>query len=165
VSGIEVTILEQPVEVTVQESGEIALNITNVETVVEVSTTGPQGPKGDKGDRGYAGTQPVFSRAGVLETQVGQGRFYVERAGTITTVRASVGTPSAGSPVIVDVHKNGTTIFTDPQTRPTISAGGYTATSTPAVVALAAGDFLTVDIDAVGSTQPGADLTVSVTIE
>lgn len=153
-----------PITVEIIESP-VGVDLTGNVIEVVTSTTGPQGAKGDKGDRGYTGTQPTFSRAGDLEVLVGQGRFYIERAGTISVVRASVGTPPRGGSVIVDVNRNGTSIFTNQATRPTIAAGAYTATGTPAVVALRAGDFLTVDVDAVGITNPGADITVSVTIE
>jgi len=125
---------------------------------ITASTSGPQG------SRGPAGTQPTFQRAGQLVTLTGTSRFYVEDAATISVVRASVGTAPTGSPILVDVNRNGTTIFTNQANRPTIAAGTHTDTATPAVTALVAGDYLTVDIDGVGSTNPGADLTVSVTL-
>jgi hypothetical protein len=83
---------------------------------------------------------------------------------TITSVRASVGTAPTGASVIVDVHLNGTTIFTTQGNRPTISPGAFTSGSaTPDVTSVAAGDYLTIDIDQVGSTVAGAYLTVQVT--
>lgn len=122
------------------------------------AVTGPQGV------RGPLGTQPLFQRAGQLVTLTGASRFYVEDAAAIGTVRASVGTAPTGAPVVVDVNKNGVTIFTNQAHRPSIAAGAHTATATPDVTALVAGDYLTVDIDGVGSTTPGADLTVSVVL-
>lgn len=139
-------------------------------TPATVEVTGPTtatvtwGGAGPQGARGPVGTTPVFQRAGQLVTLTGTSRFYVEDVASISSVRASVGTAPTGAAVIVDVNKNGTTIFTNQANRPTIAAGGHTATATPAVTALAAGDYLTVDIDGVGSTNPGADLTVSVTL-
>jgi hypothetical protein len=73
-------------------------------------------------------------------------------------VSASLGVASAGASEIFDVNKNGTTVFTTQANRPTILAGAYTtATETvPDVVAMAAGDYLTVDRDQVGSSVAGA---------
>jgi hypothetical protein len=105
-----------------------------------------------------------FSYTGVLTVYTGTARLYNDsgRTLTISSVRASVGTAPTGASVIVDVNKNGTTIFTTQSARPTIAASGFTATGTPAVTTWAAGDYLTVDIDQIGSTVAGADLTVTV---
>ena len=71
--------------------------------------------------------------------------------------------PPTGANIIVDVHKNGTTIFTTQGKRPEIAAGGYTDESdTPDVTALTKTDYLTMDVDQVGSTITGQDLTVHV---
>lgn len=135
------------------------ITVTSPTTATITSaTSGPQGA------RGPVGTTPVFQRAGQLVTLTGTSRFYVEDNTSISKVRISVGTAPTGSSITVDVNKNGTTIFTNQANRPTIAAGNHTATATPSVTALAAGDYLTVDIDSVGSTTPGADLTVSVTL-
>lgn len=90
-------------------------------------------------------------------------RFYVPQDGTIVAVHASVGTAPATNPVIVDVNKNGTTIHTDQGTRATIAAATNAGVSTTAAVsALVAGDYLTVDVDAIGSGTAGADLVVRI---
>lgn len=105
-----------------------------------------------------------YSYTGNVTTVTGTFRLYAERAMTITAVRASVGTAPTGSSLIVDVNKNGTTIFTTQSNRPTITAGTNTATAAAINVAsMAIGDYLTIDIDQVGSTTPGANLTVTVT--
>ena len=137
---------------------EIIVTSPTTATIV-AATRGPQGAQGP------AGTQPVFFRSGNIDTQTGASRFYIENAGTLATVRASVGVPATGAPIIVDVLKNGTSVFTDPSHRPTIPAGENTATAAPDVTEVDAGDFLTVNIDQVGSINAGADLTVSVTIQ
>lgn len=145
------------------------VNITSP-TPATVEVTGPTSATvtwagaGPQGAQGPAGTQPVFFRSGTLDVQAGASRFYVETTGTIATVRAAVGTAPTGSGITVDVKKNGATIFTNQAARPTIAAGTNTATATPNVTALSAGDYLTVDIVGVGTTNPGADLTVSVRI-
>jgi hypothetical protein len=62
----------------------------------------------------------------------------------------------------VDVNKNGTTIFTTQANRPTIAIGANTALGTPDITALAQNDYLTFDVDQIGSTVAGANLTVQV---
>jgi len=82
---------------------------------------------------------------------------------TITKVKLVVKTAPTGQAIIVDVNKNGTTIFTTQANRPQIAAGNTTGDSgTPDVTALAETDKLTIDIDQVGSGTSGADLTVEV---
>lgn len=82
---------------------------------------------------------------------------------TIAKVKICVKTAPTGAALIVDVNKNGTTIFTTQGGRPSIAAGDLTDDSdTPDVTALAETDKITIDIDQVGSTIAGADLTVEV---
>jgi hypothetical protein len=101
----------------------------------------------------------------VLAVGTGAQRFYAPYACTIVQVRASVVTAPTGASLIVDVNKNGVTIFGTQSARPTIAASSLTAVSgTPTVTTLAAGDYLTVDIDQIGSTVAGGYLTVTVTV-
>lgn len=107
-----------------------------------------------------------FSRAGTLAVAVGTHRLYNDSGATLTikAVRASVGTAptGAGSSVTIDVNINGTTsIFT---TRPTIAAGSNTSgkVTTFSTTTISDGSYFTVDIDTVGSTTPGSDLTVQI---
>jgi hypothetical protein len=82
---------------------------------------------------------------------------------TIVKAKVVVKTAPTGATLIVDVNKAGTTIFTTQANRPTIAIGATQADSgTPDVTSLAEGDKLTIDIDQVGSTIAGADLTVEV---
>jgi hypothetical protein len=82
---------------------------------------------------------------------------------TIVKVKICVKTAPTGAALIVDVNKDGTTIFTTQGGRPSIAAGDTQDDSdTPDVTALAEGDKLTIDVDQVGSTIAGADLTVEV---
>jgi hypothetical protein len=109
----------------------------------------------------------VFSYTGALIVTGGTHRLYIEETCTIVGVRASVGVAPTGSSVIVDVNKNGTTIFTTQGNRPTIAASGFTSgkITNMNVTSLAAGDYITVDIDQIGSTVAGSDLTVQVILE
>lgn len=110
----------------------------------------------------YTNIEPLaFSRAGVLTVGAGSHRIYVEGNYTIETVRASVGTASAGSDIIIDVNVNGTTIYSTQGNRPTITAGTNTATgSTRSTNTVTTGQYITIDIDQIGSTTAGSDLTV-----
>ncbi len=106
-----------------------------------------------------------FSKGGDLSTGTGPFRWYNDTgvALTIVKVRASVGTPSSGTDIIVDVNNNGTTIFSGGTDRPQITAGANTDTTTGmSDTTLADGEYLTVDIDQVGSGTHGSDLTVQV---
>lgn len=104
-----------------------------------------------------------FSMGGVLTVQTGKGRIYFRDACVIETVTLGINTAPTGSTVIVDVNKNGTTIFTTQSGRPAIAISAFTANSgTPDITAIAAGDYISADIDQIGSTIAGSDLTVSV---
>ena len=109
-----------------------------------------------------------YSYSGTLATATGDYRLYNDTGRTLTlyAVRASVGVAPTGASVIVDVNKNGTTIFTTQSNRPTIAASTNTDTADAIdVTTWAAGDYLTVDVDQVGSTIAGSDLTVTVVAE
>lgn len=102
-----------------------------------------------------------FSRSGAIAVSAGSMRYYVPYACTLQSVKASLGVAPVGASVIVDVNKNGTTVFTTQANRPTITAGANASgVQTPDVTTLVAGDYLTIDVDQVGSTTPGTDLSV-----
>lgn len=105
----------------------------------------------------------VFTVPGTLTTGVGKARFYIPGPITLSNVRASVSTAPTGSDIIVDVNLNGITVFTTQANRPKIFSGEVTCpTATPNMTELIAGDYLSVDIDAVGSIFAGSDLTVQI---
>lgn len=107
-----------------------------------------------------------FSVAGDVATGAGSHRWYAEEALTIVSVRASVGTAPTGAALIVDVNKNGTTVFTTQANRPQIAAGTNTDLADAIdVTSLALGDFLTVDVDQIGSGTAGANLTVTIVLQ
>lgn len=85
---------------------------------------------------------------------------------TVKKVYIIVATAPTGASIIVDVHKNGTTIFTNQANRPTIAASGTTGSTTTIDVPIwADGDYFTFDIDQVGSTIAGQNLTIAVLTE
>jgi hypothetical protein len=102
-----------------------------------------------------------LSRPGTLAVGAGVARFPLPYPATIVSVQTAVGTAPTGASLIVDVNKNGTTIFSTQGNRPTIAAAGFlSGTATPNTTAMTAGDYFTIDVDQVGSTIAGADLTV-----
>lgn len=105
----------------------------------------------------------TFSVTGAVTVATGKSRIYLEGSYTIETVRAAVNTAPTGAALIVDVNKNGTTIYTTQTARPQIAVGANSATgNSPAVTTFAAGDYITVDVDQIGSTVAGSDLAVTI---
>lgn len=105
----------------------------------------------------------TFSAVGTLVVGTGKSRIYLEGNYTVETVRIAVNTAPTGSTVLVDVNKNGTTLYTTQANRPSIAISGFSATSnSPDVTTFVAGDYLTADVDQIGSTIAGSDLTVTV---
>lgn len=107
----------------------------------------------------------VFTQSGDLAVGTGAVRWYAPFACTVVSAHANVGTAPTGATAIFDVNRNGTTIYTTQTNRPTVAISGfYDEGGTPdGTVALTAGtDYLTIDIDQVGSTVAGADAVVTV---
>ena len=108
----------------------------------------------------------VFGETGDLEVKTGTHRFYLPYDVKIVEVEISVGTAPTDATVIVDVNVNGTTIFTTPSNRPEIAISGFVDSSTTIEDDTHTdGQYLTVDVDQIGSTIAGADLTVVVRYE
>lgn len=105
----------------------------------------------------------IFSVTGALSVTTGKSKIVLQAAYEVESIHAYVNTAPTGASVIVDVFKNGTTLFTTQANRPTISAGANSSTNTlPDVIAFASGDILSVDVSQVGSTVAGSDLTVTI---
>jgi len=99
-----------------------------------------------------------------LEVATDQAIIAAPEDMTVTQVFAKVGTPPVGSTIIVDIHKNGTTILS---TKISIDASEKTSltAATPPVISvpgLLQGDEITIDIDQIGASTAGKDLTVYV---
>lgn len=105
-----------------------------------------------------------FARSGTLSVTTGVGRFVMPFALTIVGIQLAVNTAPVGSSILCDVNKNGTTIFTTQANRPSVAAGANQGgVATPNITAFAVGDYMTVDVDQIGSTTPGSDLVAVVT--
>lgn len=110
-----------------------------------------------------SGPTQIFTVPGTLTTGIGKGRFYAPVNMTISNIRGYVATAPTGTDIIFDINKNGTTIFTNQATRPRIvENSNITSVNTPQIIALSAGDYLSVDMDQVGSSTPGADMTIQI---
>jgi hypothetical protein len=108
--------------------------------------------------------QKDFSTPGKLAILKGGLRWYNDTGRTVTLrrVRLSAGTAPVGNPVVIDVNRNGTSVFATTADQPRIASGTNTtllAFAVPAVIS--PGDYLTIDVDAVGTTKPGNDLLVT----
>jgi len=100
---------------------------------------------------------------GDLNTTSGKQAIRMPFAGKISYVTAALITAPVGASAIVDLHKNGTTMYTTQGNRPTIAAGSTYVTATlPDVLTWAAGDVLQIECDQKGSSTAGADLSVVV---
>lgn len=110
----------------------------------------------------------AFSLPGELDTVTGSARIYNDTGVELElrSVRASVGTAPTGASILIDVNVGGTTIFTTQANRPTIAAAGHTsgAVTDMDVAVIADGDYITVDVDQVGSSVAGSDLVVQVEV-
>lgn len=109
----------------------------------------------------------TWTVTGAVTVRTGVHRIYNDTGVTLTirAVRATVTTVPTGQAIRVDVNKNGTTIFTTQGNRPNIAISGNTSKVTNMdVTTLADGDYLTFDIDQVGSTVAGSDLLVQVLV-
>lgn len=107
-----------------------------------------------------------------LEVVSGTHRIPIMFEGTpqsinVKSIRAKVGTAPTGATLILDIHKNGTTIFTTQGNRPTIAISAFDSgeVTDMDVITIAKGDYFTLDIDQIGSTIPGKDLVVSLEME
>jgi hypothetical protein len=106
----------------------------------------------------------VYSASGAMTTRTGKSEIPLLGGGTIVAVKARLNTaPTGATQFAVDINKNGTTIYGTQGNRPIWVASAKAATvGAHSVTTFADGDYLTVDIDAVGSTIAGSDLTVVV---
>lgn len=100
----------------------------------------------------YSGTQLV--RSGVM-------RLYLDGDYEYVGAVAGMAAPPLGAALLVDVNLDGTTIFGNQASRLAVPAGAHTGTAgTPTVTDLDQGGYVTVDVDQVGSGDPGDDLSV-----
>jgi hypothetical protein len=87
-------------------------------------------------------------------------------AGTIRSITTAVTTAPTGAALICDVNIAGTTVFTTQANRPSIAISGFSDNSAAIEAGtFAAGDVISVDVDQVGSSVAGSNLSVLVTYD
>lgn len=92
-------------------------------------------------------------------------RVYMPFAATITKAKAYSKTAPVGADLIFDINKNGSTIWATQGNRVKVAAAANYGTQTSFdTTSLADGDYLDVDIDQIGSTTAGADITIALEI-
>jgi len=109
--------------------------------------------------------QTIFTYAGNIAVGGGLLRIYNLTGITqvVTQVFICVTTAPTGANLIVDIHRDGVTIFTNQANRPEIVAAGFTDSTL--VIDLPNwldGEYLTAHVDAIGTTLTGANLTIHV---
>jgi|WetSurSiteA1Bulk_404760.scaffolds.fasta_scaffold05608_2 hypothetical protein len=110
-------------------------------------------------------SQAIFTKEGTLEVASNPLKVYnaTGSAKTITRVFLSAGTAPVGAAIIIDIHKGGTTIFTNQANCPQIADSATTGASTSIdVTSWGEDEYLTMHIDQVGSGTAGSDLVVHV---
>ena len=100
--------------------------------------------------------------ANLTTGQLGGRAYFYGQDFYIQQLWISVGTAPTGATILVDVNLNGTTIFTTSGNRPSIAISGFASASNTVmeVTRIASGQYLTVDIDQIGSSVAGKDLEV-----
>jgi hypothetical protein len=104
----------------------------------------------------------ISSKEGIIVTTGGAARIPFMEDAEIISVSALIDTAPTGASLIVDlIDSGGTTMFTTQGNRPTILATEFeSGAEYPDVTAVAAGSYVKVQVDQVGSSEPGQDLTV-----
>lgn len=152
-NGEDVLVIEVEPERTVVEA--------DAPEYVDLTEVGPTS------EFGLSSENATFTHVGLLSVGVGTIKWPVRGGSfTILSVAATLVSPPTGSSAIVDVNKNGSSIYGNQAFRPTFSPGAYDATvGTHSVAQLDDGDNITVDIDQIGSTSPGTTLVVVIRMQ
>ena len=107
-----------------------------------------------------------ISLGGNAYTGTGIKKIRVPYAMTAAKVRVGSGTAPTGSSLTYDVNYHATdpdSAVTMCTTKPSVAATAHTGETTDlAITSLAAGGWLVIDCDAVGSTLPGSDTTIEI---
>lgn len=134
---------------------------TEVDEQTVILETGSKGPAGAPGADGIGYTVQTFTAPGTLTSYSGKARWFSPADFEITAITVGCGTAPVGQPIVVDINLNGASIFTDQANRPRILEGNFFATGVaPNNRFVDQNEYLTVDIDQVGSTFAGSDLVV-----
>jgi hypothetical protein len=139
-----------------------------------VGTSGTSGSSGSSGSSGTSGVGTsgtsgigvsnitfLLSVGTILTTGTNKARVIIPYAATIIKAYATSVIAPVGSDAIFDITKNGVTIWTTQANRLKIIDGNtYGQQSSFDTTSLVEGDVLSIDVDQVGSTTPGSNVTV-----
>ena len=141
------------------------MGVTNLDQIAAAEVDAAALKRGGVAVNPYSYETIHFFVAGGQTVGAKKDAAIIGKAGTVVDIRAYADTAPVGAAMIVDVNKNGTTVFTTQAARPTIADGANASTTTlPAVTSVAAGDRLSIDVDQIGSGTAGSDLSVSITL-
>lgn len=101
----------------------------------------------------------TFEWDGDLFARTGMGEEFFEADYRLRKIVANIGTNPGGQSVIVDVNRDGTTAFSSG--KPTISTAGALTYTMPTNAIWRKDQRISFDIDQIGSTDSGADLTLT----
>lgn len=126
------------------------------------TTNGNEFSDGGSATRGYELRELIFV-AGALSAPTISPRRMRFKESILGMSLGEVNVAPTGSSILVDLHRNGTTIYTTQSQRLAINAGSNQGNGQLADVRyIGTNSWLTVEIDQVGSTTPGEDLTVTI---
>lgn len=115
---------------------------------------------------GWEVRHPQLPVLGDLSTGTNKMIYMIPFDMTIIGVQAKVLTAPTGADLIIDINKNGTSLYTTQANRPIIAAGETEVVADlPDIVSLSQDDIISIDIDQVGSTIAGANLVVDLECE
>ena len=126
----------------------------------------PPGEKGDKGDQGDQGpmgeTLIIFGRDNLDPGDHGEQAFRFPYDSVILGISGWITTAPEGDDVVLDLNLNFVSVFADPDDRPRILSGEHEFDEIALNIVAPKGSVATLDIDKVGSTIAGANLSVFV---
>lgn len=157
-------------------SGYASLDAGTLVPTAELGTGAASATKFLRGDQTWATPastgitlkEAAFGFPGTVFTKTGTQRWYADRAYTCTSIITSLGTAPTGANLRLDINIDGATAFTNQTQRPNVTAGTNVqikTTNLGNLVTLASGSYITLDVDQIGSTEPGAELTCQITFE
>lgn len=160
-----------PITVTVEEAVSEIVVEEIIPTVVVAPVTNTIIVNDELPDNVYVGSAPIasggdqiisFTRSNLLTATAGQGRFIFPHAAVLVKLEATVANAPEGADIILQLVKNGTINLFDSANRPRILEDESIADDTSAFTNayLQENDYLTLNIDQVGSVTPGDYLTV-----
>ena len=144
----------------------ILLAITGLLSLAQAPATGPTAGNISASGGGQIAAGSICAAAGCVLNETANWSYAVMVAGTVTSCGVVATTAPTGTAIIVDVLKNGTSIYgANPKTTVALASTTYAAVSVFATTALAVGDLLTFKITQVDSNAIGQFVRVTCLIQ